>query len=154
MYHPADTELGTDPNTGYIELRNIGTEPINLNLVRFTDGIEFEFPALDLAAQQHVLVVQDIEAFAAVYGLQDAVLGQYRGRLSRAGERIVLEDALGQSIHDFVYEDGWYDLTDGLGFSLTLRDPLQTDLQAWSDKSAWRVSAAPNGSPGWDDAGE
>jgi hypothetical protein len=154
MYHPADTELGTDPNTGYIELRNIGTEPINLNLVRFTDGIEFEFPALELAPRQHVLVVQDIEAFAALYGDQDAVLGQYRGRLSRAGERILLQDALGQSIHDFAYKDGWYDLTDGLGYSLTLRDPLQTDLQTWSDKSSWRPSSAVNGSPGWDDAGE
>jgi len=154
MYHPADTQQGTDPNTGYIELRNIGTETINLNLLRFTDGIEFEFPALDLAPQQNVLVVQDLEAFRSAYGGQDDVAGQYSGRLSRAGERIVLQDALGQTIHGFAYKDGWYDLTDGLGYSLCVKDPLGTDVRAWSDKSSWRPSAAVNGSPGWDDAEE
>lgn len=154
MYHPGDTEQETDPNTGYVELRNIGAETVNLNMLRFSDGIEFEFPALDLAPQQYVLVVQEREAFAAHYGALEAVVGQYRGDLSNAGERVVLVDALGQAIHDFRYQDGWYDLTDGLGYSLTLRDPLQADLQVWSDKSSWRPSVAVNGSPGWDDAGE
>ena len=43
MYHPKD------PNTEFIELTNVGTETINLALVRFSQGIDFTFPAMDLA---------------------------------------------------------------------------------------------------------
>ncbi|MBN1806341.1 MAG: CotH kinase family protein, partial [Sedimentisphaerales bacterium] len=44
MYNP------DDPNTEYIELQNIGTETINLNLVKFANGIDFTFPSIELAA--------------------------------------------------------------------------------------------------------
>ena len=40
MYHPAE-----DPNAEFIELTNVGAETINLNLVRFTKGIEYLFAA-------------------------------------------------------------------------------------------------------------
>ncbi|MBN2132401.1 MAG: lamin tail domain-containing protein, partial [Sedimentisphaerales bacterium] len=39
MYHPGDTGSPTDPNTEYVELTNVGGETIDLNLVKFTNGI-------------------------------------------------------------------------------------------------------------------
>ena len=62
MYHPQDTGNPNDPNTEFIELTNIGDEAINLNLVRFTKGIDFAFASTELAPAQYVLVVKDREA--------------------------------------------------------------------------------------------
>jgi len=59
MFHPQDTKDPNDPNEEFIELQNIGTETINLNLVRFTNGVDFTFPRLELAAGEYILVVKD-----------------------------------------------------------------------------------------------
>lgn len=145
MYHPQD------PNTEFIELKNIGTEKLNLNLVRFTNGIDFTFPGIELAPDGYLLVVEDIIAFNAKYSSGLNVAGQYAGNLSNSGERIELQDAAGRIIHDFVYKDGWYETTDGEGFSLTVIDPVRTDASSWGDKNIWRPSACSGGSPGSDD---
>jgi hypothetical protein len=147
MYHPPTT------NHEYIELKNIGTETLNLALVKFTDGIEFTFPSVQLASCEHVVVVQDEVQFEAKYGPGVNVAGQFTGSLSNAGEDIKLEDALGETILEFGYSDGWFDMTDGAGFSLTVRDPNNADPNDWSDKNTWRPSATVGGSPGWDDTG-
>jgi hypothetical protein len=145
MYNPAD------PNTEYIELTNIGAETIDLSLVRFTDGVHFEFPAFELAPSGRCLVVQDAAAFAARYGQGLPCAGQYGGNLSNGGERIELQDAAGTLIQAFTYRDDWYDITDGGGYSLTVRDPGAADPNAWADPGAWRPSAWAGGSPGTDD---
>jgi hypothetical protein len=142
MYHPLD------PNTEFIELTNIGAETIDLNLVRFTDGVDFTFPSIELAPAQYVLVVQDVAAFEARYGPGLPIAGTYRGSLDNAGEHVELQDAAGGIIHSFTYKDGWYDSTDGLGDSLTVKDPASTDPNTLSQKSAWRSSTQPGGSPG------
>ncbi|HNY80378.1 MAG: lamin tail domain-containing protein [Sedimentisphaerales bacterium] len=148
MYHPAD------PNAEYVELTNVGNETINLNLVRFTNGIGFTFPSIELAPGGHVVVVRDLAAFEAEYGASADVAGQYSGNLANAGERIELQDASGRIICDFRFEDGWFDITDGLGFSLTARDPSSADPMSLGDKSLWRPSARPGGSPGYDDVAQ
>lgn len=153
MYHPIDTGEPADPNAEYIELTNIGAETIDLNLVTFADGVDFTFPRVELAPGEYVLVVEDATAFEARYGGGFNIAGQYAGRLSNGGERLVLRDAAGQTICDFEFQDDWYDLTDGLGFSLTVRDPARADPETLSSKDAWRASVNAGGSPGFDDAG-
>ncbi|MHC4753240.1 MAG: lamin tail domain-containing protein, partial [Planctomycetota bacterium] len=101
MYHPqnlADPNDPNDPNEEYIELKNIGAETINLNLVSFTNGIDFTFPSLELAAGQYCVLVQDRSAFEARYGTAINIAGQYSGRLNNGGEGIRLEDAIGGTI--------------------------------------------------------
>ena len=154
MYHPQATGDANDSNTEYIELTNVGTESINLNLVRFTKGVDFTFPSVDLAPGQFVLVVRDLRAFEAKYGAGLPIAGRYTGSLNNAGERIELQDAAGKVIESFEYRDNWYDLTDGLGFSLTVRDPAGANPNALSDESLWRPSAHAGGSPGSSDAGQ
>ncbi|MFC1636482.1 CotH kinase family protein, partial [Planctomycetota bacterium] len=153
MYHPmAQSDIG-EPNEEFIELANIGTETVNLNLVRFTNGIDFTFPSLELAPGEFVVVVQDINAFEVQYGTNITIAGQYAGSLNNAGERITLEDPIGRMILNFSYRDGWHSLTDGEGFSLSLIDPVNPDLNSWDQEDAWRAGTYIGGSPGQDDSG-
>ncbi len=146
MYHPAG-----DPNAEFMELTNVGSETINLNLVKLTDGVQFVFGATELAPGDYLLVVRDLVAFEAEYGQGYNIAGQYAGSLANEGERIELTDAAGQTIESFRFRDDWYDVTDGSGFSLVVEDPLASDPNAWGDKDTWRPSVAMGGSPGFDD---
>jgi hypothetical protein len=139
------------PGTEYIELQNIGAETIDLNLVNFTNGIDFTFPDIELSPNEYVVIVQDQQTFETRYGSSLNIAGQYSGRLSNTGERIRLEDAVGQTILDFDYRDGWRSITDGDGFSLTIIDPANTTPYDWNEKESWRASAYLSGSPGEDD---
>jgi hypothetical protein len=152
MYHPAETGSPDDPNTEYIELINIGAETIDLNFVRFSDGVDFNFPSTQLAPGGYCLVVKDAAAFQARYGSELPVAGEYSGSLANDGETITLLDAASRTIQSFRYDDKWHDRTDGKGYSLTLTDPTNPDLESWSRKSAWRASTRTGGSPGAPDA--
>ncbi|MCP4452623.1 MAG: hypothetical protein GY809_14270 [Planctomycetes bacterium] len=142
MYHP------DPPDTEFIELTNTGPEPISLNLVRFTDGIEFTFPPVELLPHDSVVVVEDIDAFENHYGQGFNVAGQYRGSLSNGGETLTLQDAAGLVIQSFEYDDTWHPSTDGAGFSLTLKDPLTDPNSLW-DPAMWHASTMLGGSPGY-----
>ena len=148
MYHPAETGEPNDAEAEFIELTNVGTESLSLNLVQFTAGIEFTFPPLELAPGAYVLVVKDANVFEARYGADLPVAGQFTGSLSNSGECLVLRDAIGRVILDFAYSDDWYRSTDGDGFSLTATAPELTDPTAWSDPATWAPSASVGGSPG------
>jgi len=152
MYNPQNPNESNEPNEEYIELKNIGTETINLNLVSFTNGIDFTFPNQEVSPGEFVVVIQDRNAFESRYGTAMNIAGEYSGRLNNAGERIRMEDAIGQTILDFDYKDGWRSITDGEGFSLTVIDPISTDSYSWNDKECWRASAYAGGSPGEDDS--
>lgn len=143
MYHPAD------PNAEFVELTNVGDQTINLSLVAFTDGIRYTFPSFELTPGAHVLVAEDVAAFEAAYGAGLPVIGPYSGKLSNAGERIELQDATGSVIQSFTYRDNWYRITDGQGFSLTVKDPAGPD--SLDTRDTWRPSAQAGGSPGLGD---
>ncbi len=153
MYHPQDTNNPNDPNEEYIELKNIGVSSINLNLVRFSNGIDFVFGPNSLAAGEYILVVKDTNAFEAEYGTAKPAAGRYTGSLANNGERIELEDSMGTTILNFSYSDNWRSITDGDGYSLTIINPANADVNSWDEKDSWRASAYVNGSPGTDDSG-
>ncbi|MHC4742607.1 MAG: lamin tail domain-containing protein, partial [Planctomycetota bacterium] len=142
MYHPAD------PNTEFIELQNIGADAVNLNLVKFTNGIDFTFSDQTLPPGEYTVVVQDRPYFEARYGAGLNVAGQYAGRLDNNGERIEFQDAVGTVIQNFEFEDNWYELTDGPGYSLTMVDPASGDPNDWDRKFGWRSSLYSGGTPG------
>jgi len=149
-------EMSAGPHTltlgGYNNDASAGDEDTEV----FIDDIIINtFPAaVSLASGEYTVVVSNQEAFELLYGQGVNISGEYTGSLlANDGEQIVLEDALGTEIHSFEYEDGWYDITDGGGFSLTLVDPNSTDPSDWDRRGGWRTSYAWGGSPGWDDAG-
>ena len=146
------TEIMFDPPGGsdyeFIELQNIGDEPINLLGVRFSEGIRFEFPDMVLQPGEFVVVVADLLSFEGRYGSDLNVAGQYGGKLNNGGERLRLEVAsIRAGIHDFAYDDDWFVATQGSGFSLEISDSA-LDPVAWADKQSWRRSLAINGTPG------
>ncbi|MGJ8642226.1 MAG: lamin tail domain-containing protein [Luteolibacter sp.] len=164
MYHPAAGTSGDELNYDdeefeFIELLNTGTESIGLSGTEFTGGIYFEFSegdVLTLAPGEYVVLVNNLEAFTARYpgAASLNIAGEYHGQfylpdaeLSNSGETITLTDSLGRTIQEFTYDDLWYPLTDGDGYSLTIVDPT-ADVSTWSTSTSWRASAAVGGTPG------
>ena len=150
MYHPQDLPSG-NPDAEFVELQNVGMQTINLIKTRFTEGIHFTFPNILLASGDRVIVVKNLTAFAAQYpSFAGTIAGEYEGSTDDGGERIRLEDPAGVTILDFSYDDGWYPITDGDGFSLTIVDPTGNDTSVWDRKEGWQPSAFTGGSPGKD----
>ncbi len=155
MYHPS---LLTGDTNGadefeYVELRNTGPVSLNLAGVRFTSGIEFNFTGsavTNLAAGARVLLVKNAAAFAARYGAVPGVAGVYTGSLENGGERLRLEDATGEEILEFSYNNSWYPITDGDGFSLVIVNDAAA-FDTWGLKASWRPSGGETGSPGGGD---
>ncbi len=146
MFHPQN-----DPNAEFLEFQNIGTEAINLKFVELTKGVDFTFPSLSLPPGGHVVVVRDETAFDIAYPeFAGIIAGTWESgdALNDGGEKVRLKDALGTVIHDFDYKDGWYELADGMGFSLTMVDPAAADPNLWDAKAGWRSSLYAGGTPG------
>jgi spore coat protein CotH len=153
MYHPEPLLGNTNPADAFefIELKNISTN-VTLDLVgvHFTNGVDFTFTGsavTQLAPQQRVLVVRDVAAFTARYGSGLRIAGTFSNALDNAGETIRLDDAMGEKILEFNYQDGWYPLADGLGFSLVIRDENAL-WNTWDLGASWRASAVVSGQPG------
>lgn len=156
MYHPALLVNNTNgpEEFEYIELKNISTnQSLSLLGVRFINGISFNFSTgsiTTLAPLQTVLLVKNLAAFTARYGSGRPIAGVYGGNLDNGGERIRLDDGMGEKILDFDYNNSWYPSTDGLGFSLVIVNE-NAPWNTWDEKESWRPSGREHGSPGQDD---
>ncbi len=155
MYHPPVLAGDTFDREEYeyIELKNIGATTISLLGVHFVEGVEFNFTGsavTNLAAGQRVLVIKNAAAFAQRHGVVANIAGTYVGNLDNSGERIRLDDANNEKILDFTYNNAWYRITEGLGFSLVITDPTAL-FSTWDLKTSWRISGAQYGTPGADD---
>lgn len=148
LYQPPSDGLAE-----FIELLNLSDSVIvNLRDVRFTAGVEFDFThsaMTSLAPRARVLVVRDLAAFQAAYGTNLPVAGVFANgtALSNGGERLRLEDADGEPIADFTYDDRAPWPTDAdTGSSLVLVAPeTRTDPAVATN---WRASTRPGGNPG------
>jgi len=137
MYHPseptaAEFAAGFDDQDlfEFMEFVNISDTAIDMSGVTFAAGANFTFPGgLQLAAGARVVVVSDVLAFRARYGmaLDSQVVGQFQDgtNLSNSGERILILGADGATIQEFTYNDKspWPEAADGDGFSLVLNSP-------------------------------
>jgi len=156
MYNPSPAPaINSDAQQfEYVELKNISTSAtLNLTGVCFTNGIYFTFTGsavTSLAPGQIVLIVHNQSAFTARYGSGFSIAGQYSGSLNNGGETLRLEDAVGEKILEFAYDNTWYPITDGLGFSLVVVNE-NASWDTWGLKSSWRASGQLNGSPGTPD---
>ena len=158
MYHPADPTPAevlagfTDADDfEFIELMNVGANPVDLTDAAFTDGIGFTFTGGTLAAGARLLLVRNAAAFAQRYGALP-IAGVYTGSLNNAGDHLLLLDRGNVPILDFSYLDAspWPVEADGTGRSLTLLRPGSLPNPALA--TSWRVSVFKNGSPGANDA--
>ncbi|HON06819.1 MAG TPA: lamin tail domain-containing protein, partial [Verrucomicrobiota bacterium] len=153
MYHPEPPPAGspyTAEDFEYIELKNVGAAALNLNGFRFTNGIYFEFSQgtiTNLLPGQYVVVVKNRDAFLSRYPWVTNVTGEFTGQLDNSGEKLYLEGPLMETVLDFSYDNKWYKMTDGNGFSLVIANEY-APFDSWTNKTSWRQSAYENGSPG------
>ena len=142
--------------TEFIELMNVGSQPLELEGIRFSAGVRFTFATQTLQPGERIVVVEDVGAFRSRYGNEariasgndgeDGRNGEFGGRLANEGERIRLEDPSGNLIQQFTYDesDRWPVLARGLGSSLQIVDVLKSA----DNPDNWRPSHQIGGSPG------
>ncbi len=150
MYHPGDAPVGSgfdEDDFEFVELTNIGATPLQLAGYSLAGGIFYQFPAMQLAAGQKVVVAGNLEAFALRYGDDLPVIGPYTDRLANSSESIQLLGSFDETILDFTYLDSWYPSTDGGGYSLVIVDPLAA-RDTWGLAGSWRPSSSVHGTPG------
>lgn len=153
MYNPAPPPPGnTSTNELYefIELQNRGGTAISLPGFRLTNGVDYIFTqasgVTSLAPGERLVVVKNRAAFISRYGANIRIAGEFTGSLNNAGDRLTLLGPLGEPIHDFEYNDRWYPITDGPGFSLvTAATGPHSD---WPLPGNWRPSGKVHGTPG------
>jgi hypothetical protein len=152
MYHPgplteAEMAAGYTDRSDfeYLVLMNTGSVPVDLTGIRFTGGIEFTMPlgaSCVLAPGERGILVRNRAAFEmrSVPGLN--ILGEYRDKLSNAGEQLTLNGAGGEVIFSMVWDDGedWPDGVDGEGYSM-----VRLPGAGLSNSSGWRRSLDVNG---------
>jgi hypothetical protein len=148
MYNPA--EGGSE----FLELQNTGDVALDVAGVSFSTGIIFEFPAnTTIEAGAFFVLVPELETaqFTATYpGAR--YQGTYLNKLDGAGEKLAMVDILSVQFYEVTYNDSfpWPTSPDGLGFSLTILDPLGDP----DDFANWRASGAIGGTPGQADLAE
>ncbi|HEY0549067.1 MAG TPA: lamin tail domain-containing protein, partial [Verrucomicrobiae bacterium] len=150
MYHPPDVGITNSDEFEFLELKNAGTNTLNLSGLVFS-GINFTFPnGAMLAPGQFFVLVRNPTFFASKHpGV--TINGIYTGRLDNGGEPITLSHPLGATIFSVTYADvaPWPIPADGFGFSLVPINPGVS--QAPDDGTKWRASRFIGGSPGADD---
>lgn len=162
MYNPADPsaeELAAGFTSGgdfeYVELINLGSTHVDLQGVKFTEGIGFDFTGAwtgrTLAPGERLLVVDHFAAFVMRYGSGLPVAGEFSGNLSNSGETLRLEGPDGALIREVTYgdKDGWSTAADGSGPALVARFP--GDSTQDSEAGGWRASGGAGGLPGVED---
>ncbi len=153
-YHPLDEIVGIDTISGrqyeFLELKNTGDVPLTLTGSKFTNGIQFEFPQSTIInSGEFVLISSDTTSFEDRYRLTADF--EYEGNLDNGGERITLENPVGDTVFTFKYNDKspWPEEADGIGYSLVSKrcKPVGNP----NDVDYWSLSGGINGSPMQDD---
>ena len=163
MYQPASatvaelTQGWTDDDFEFLEVRNVGASVLDMSGVRFTKGVNFDFPAgFTLQPGANTLVVHNLPAFNARYGSGKPIAGAWQAgdKLSNDGEQVKLSYGAGTEIVSFTFTAlaPWPVGAAGTGYSIVLLRP-ETNLGtiAHNNPANWRVSRTAGGSPGADD---
>jgi len=149
MYSPAD-----DGDLEFIELHNRGPVALDLDGVRLSDGVTFEFSAgavMSLSAGAYVVIVRDLPEFAARYDTNALLIaGEYTGGLANGGERVAILGEYGAEIISFEYNDGrgWPLAADGAGHALVPLSLEGQDTGSLDHGRNWRAGTFIGGSPG------
>src|SRR5206468_2254024 len=104
MYHPPAAAFPGDEYE-FLELKNTGTNTLDLSGLQFTDGLTFAFTnGTRLAPGAFFVLARNTNAFALKYpGV--TVNGIYSGRLDNGGERLTLTHLLGTNAFSFSYNN-------------------------------------------------
>jgi hypothetical protein len=142
----------------FIEFKNVGDAPLNLQGYQFTSGITATLGNVTLQPGQLGVLVRDNTAFQRRYGTGRNVIGTFTsGSLSDGGERIQIVTAgAATEVLDFTYDDQglWPTRPDGGGATLELVNVNGTTKSMYDKYYSWRASTEINGSPGVENRGQ
>lgn len=146
MYNPDGPTLGDDDDFEWVELCNIGADPVELTGMMLSDGGNQLFlDPFTLYPGAMVVVAADLQSFRSAYGEGiDAV--SWDGvwtKLSNSGDQLILYSESGQVLDQLDYSDRWGiaegDTTrsdaDGAGSSLE-----KVILGGMNDETNWMPS--------------
>ena len=145
MYHPAPA------GTEFVELYNTSTRAaFDLSKYRFS-GIDFTFPdGTWIDPGGYLVVVHNRAAFAAAYGQQINVAGEFTGHLDNQGGTLRLIRPGPNALADKVVDEAayssqfpWPQAANGQGGSLQLLDPAQDHRNPNNWGAALPVGAGP-----------
>ncbi len=149
-YHPPDFISGSDTTEGqdleFIEFKNTGNNAINLSGLVIDSAIHYTFPVNSLLPpRQFYVIASKPTKFYEYYGMLPS--GNFQGNFSNTGEEILLTDASGSEVLDFVYDDSspWPSDADGEGFSL--HSATVNPSGDPGDYSYWTLSVVKDGTP-------
>lgn len=143
FYHPREQ----DGDAEFVELMNPGPEPVSLAGWRFTQGIQYTFPAGPvLASGGCVVLCRDASAFRRLFGEVPGTLFVFAGSLKNSGKTLWLETGAGEVVLEQSYGDSdpWPKAADGQGESL---QRVNRELNP-NDPASWRA-AAPTPGVSW-----
>src|SRR5690349_11574548 len=141
MYNPPAEGPVDGDEFEFIELKNVGTNTLDLTGLAFTAGVNFSFTnGTRLGPGGLFLLARNPAQLAARYP-DVSVQGTYTGRLDNGGERLAISHPAAGVVVEVTYGERapWPVAADGFGFSLVLADALAGTYQA---------SASILGSPG------
>ena len=96
------TEFSYTPNTTeFIEIQNNSSSPYNLEEVKLSSAVTYNFSNKWLAPGQFVVLANDAALFTTNYGITPD--GEYSGGLSSNGETILLKDLFGVTLDSVSY---------------------------------------------------
>src|SRR5437867_4983352 len=134
-------DIKTEP-AEFVELFNAGSNAVNLAGWKFTGGLDFVFPATNVASKAYVVVAQN-PAFLATKYAAGGALGPFKpdgsAALSKYGDKLTLLNAAGNVADEVEYKIGfpWPTVGDAPGFSIELIHPsLDNNLGG-----SWRSSS-------------
>jgi hypothetical protein len=149
-YHPPDYISGSDTTEGqdleFLEFKNTGNNAVNLGGVVIDSAVHYIFPEKSLLPpKQFYVIASKPTEFYNYYGMLAS--GNYQGNLSNAGEELLMNDATGTEIMDFIYHDSspWPSDADGEGFSLSSVEINPSGTPG--DFSYWTLSVKKDGTP-------
>jgi len=134
----------------WIELHNLAAAAVDLTGWSLSGGIRYGFEDGQILPAGGYLVVAGDKEFLKALHPAVSIAGNFEGRLSRGGERVVLRDSSGNPADEVRYFDGgrWPIYADGGGSSLELLDPRADNSagEVWAPsdetgKTAWEAFA-------------
>jgi len=134
----------------FVEFKNTGHQPVDLSMAALVKGVQYTFPpATTVPAGAFLVFASNSQRFEERYAF--APFDEFVGQLDNSGEKLVLLNAVGDTLISVRYNDKapWPEEPDSLGKSLV---PVQINPTGNpDDPSYWQASRWVNGSPGRDD---
>ncbi len=150
-YFPLDADTVSHTELEFIEIKNIGSDTLDLSNISFTKGIDYQFKAGDFIAPDSFLVLAS--NYVEFYNrYQFNAFDEFQGQLSNSGEEVEISDvALDTVLFSVNYSASppWPLGPAGNGPSLVAIH--QDSLFATQLASNWSVSSLNNGKPGEED---